>query len=331
MSRLQNSRGGTCGDRVGPNARNFMRKLVLAVYWLAAVLASRAEPSVSPALPQRPLPAVEHVIILIVDGLRPDVLLLANAPALHAMVHGGAYTFWARTTDVAVTLPSCTSMLTGVSPTKHGVIWNVDLPVFKHVYPNVPTVLEMATRAGYVTAMVAGKSKFTTLCKPGTVTHVAVPAATKISDAEVSTEAVKIFEQFRPALMCIHFPDVDAAGHAKGWVSPEQLAQVAITDGQIAQVFAALDRTGLRASTAVLLSADHGGAGKSHGAGDMRSRHIPWVVVGPGVKPGYDLTQDAKLQVNTEDTCATVCWLLGLPQQAYFDGKPVMAAFAPVK
>jgi len=31
--------------------------------------------------------------------------------------------------------------------------------------------------------------------------------------------------------------------------------------------------------------------------------------------------------VHTEDTCATACYLLGLPQAPYFDGKPVTAAF----
>lgn len=279
------------------------------------------------ALPQRPVPAVEHVVILIVDGLRPDVLLLSDTPTLHGMVRGGAYTMWARTTDVAITLPSCTSMLTGVKPAKHGVSWNTSQPASGQLYPAVPTVLGMATEAGYVTALVAGKSKFSALAKPGTVSHVFVPETSKCSDEQVAAEAVKIIEAHRPALMCIHFPDNDAAGHAKGWGSPEQFAQLVKTDAQIALVFAALDRAGIRGSTVVLLSADHGGAGKGHGADDMRSRHIPWVVAGAGVKPGYDLTQDAKLQVNTEDTGATVCWLLGLPLPAYFDGKPVMAAW----
>ena len=309
-----------------------MRKLVLAVLGFTAALALPAHSAeVSPPpLPQRPLPAVEHVMIIIIDGLRPDVLLLANAPTVQAMIHGGAYTFWARTTDLAVTLPSCTSMLTGVSPRKHGITWNYDLPVASQIFPAMPTVLEMATRSGLVTALVAGKSKFSTLAKPGTITHVYVPHTSKVSDEQVSDEAVKMIEAYQPALLCVHYPDTDAAGHGKGWGSLEQLAQVATTDAQIARVFAALDRAGMRKSTLVLLSADHGGAGKSHGADDMRSRHIPWVVAGPGVRKGYDLTQNAALQVNTEDTCATVCWLLGLPQQPYFDGKPVTAAFEAV-
>jgi predicted AlkP superfamily pyrophosphatase or phosphodiesterase len=292
--------------------------------WVSLALAGR---TAAPPLPARPVPAIEHVVVIIVDGLRPDVLLLADAPTLHGMIHKGAYSFWARTTDVAITLPSCTSMLTGVRPAKHGVTWNAALPAAKQLYPAEPTVLEMATQAGYETALVAGKLKFATLCKPGTVTHSFIPPVPAVHDEQVAAEAVKIIEQYRPALMCIHFPDTDAAGHAKGWGSPDQLQQVGRTDGQIAKVFAALERAGLRQSTLVLVSADHGGAGKSHGADDMRSRHIPWVVAGPGVRPSYDLNQDASLQVNTEDTCATACWLLGLPQQAYFDGKPVMAAF----
>lgn len=306
-----------------------MRKLPFAALWLATVLALPASGAAPDPLPRRPVPAIEHVLVIIVDGLRPDVLLLADAPTLHGMIHDGAYSFWCRTTDVAITLPSCTSMLTGVKPARHGVSWNSSLPADKQSYPAVPTVLEMATRAGYVTALVAGKAKFATLSKPGTVTQVWVPTAAKCSDEQVTAEAVKIIEAGPPALMCLHYPDTDAAGHAKGWGSPEQRDQIGKTDAQIALVLAALDRTGRRGSTLVLLTADHGGAGKSHGADDMRSRYIPWVVAGPGVRQGYDLTQAPALQVNTEDTCATVCWLLGLPQQPYFDGKPVTAAFAP--
>jgi len=307
-----------------------MRKLLLAILMVATVAASRAETAPA-ALPNRPLPAVEHVVIIIIDGLRPDVLLLADAPTLHGMIHQGAYSLWARTTDVAITLPSSASMLTGVKPEKHGVIWNGDLPVFQPQYPKVPTVFEMATKAGYVTAMVAGKSKFKALCKPGTVTHAVVPTATKISDEEVGNKAVEVIERERPALLCVHFPDVDFAGHTFGWGTPEQLTQVAKTDAQIARVLAALDHAGTRNSTVVIVSADHGGAGKRHGADDMRSRYIPWIATGPGVKAGHDLTLEANFQVATEDTCATACWLLGLPQQDYFDGKPVTAAFETVR
>lgn len=304
-----------------------MKKLLLLALGLGPALVLPAQFAVPVAPPHRPLPAVEHVVIISIDGLRPDRALLADMPTLRAMVRAGAYTFWAKTTAVAITLPSHTSMVTGVNPRKHGIEWNRDLPLSEPVYPLVPTVMEMATRAGYVTAMVAGKSKFSTLNKPGTITHASVPAESVGRNEDVATRAAQLLEAYRPALLFIHFPEVDAVGHAKGWGSPEQLSQITQTDAQLARVFAALDRAGIRGSTCVLLTADHGGAGLTHGADDPRSRHIPWVLVGPGVRAGFDLTQLADLEVRTEDTCATACWLLGLRQQPYFDGHPVYAAF----
>ena len=305
-----------------------MRLRMVGFLLLATAAWAQTNNTVTPK-PARPFPAVEHVLIISIDGLRPDRALLADMPTLRGMLREGAYTFWARTTAVSITLPSHTSMVTGVTPQKHGILWNEDLPFDMPYYPKMPTVMEMATKAGYTTGMVAGKSKFSTLNKPGTITYVSVPQGlnSKVDNATVAAEAVKIIEAHKPDLLFVHFPDVDTVGHAKGWGSPEQLEAIAQTDTQLAKVLAALERAGIRRSTAIILSADHGGAGKTHGPDDPRSRHIPWIITGPGVQPGFDLTQLPELVVNTEDTCATACYLLGLSQLPYFDGKPVLAAF----
>lgn len=279
------------------------------------------------AKPQRPIPAVEHVLIISIDGLRPDRALLADMPNLRSLLKQGAYTFWAKTTAVSITLPSHTSMLTGVTPGKHGIEWNRDLPFTEPVYPKVPTIFEMATKAGYSAAMIAGKSKFSALAKPGTVAFVTVPEEGNSNNEVVIASAIKLIEAKTPDLLFVHFPDVDANGHKYGWGSPEQFAAIEKTDGQLGQLLAALDRAGIRSSTFIILSADHGGAGLTHGADDARSRHIPWIACGPGVRKNFDLTQSAALEVRTEDTCATACYLLGLPQAPYFDGHPVMMAF----
>lgn len=290
---------------------------------LLITLAGVAQPA------NRPVPQIRHVVIVSIDGLRPDLALRAQTPTLRTLLHDGAYTFWAKTTALSVTLPSHTSMLTGVTPDQHGIVWNYDLPLREPIYPSRPTVMEMATRAGLATAMVAGKSKFATLDKPGTIAHVFVPTAgnSSVDDATVAGHAEEFIAQFKPDLLFVHFPGVDGAGHSQGWGSDSQVAAIENADRQLARVLAALDRAGLRASTAIIVSADHGGAGHTHGPDDARSRHIPWIIVGPGVKHGYDLTQQAELEVRTEDTAATACYLLGLPQQEYFDGKPVLAAF----
>ncbi|HVU25025.1 MAG TPA: alkaline phosphatase family protein [Opitutus sp.] len=309
-----------------------MAKRWLFLVWVTVLPLARAQADKAPvAKPVRPIPAIEHVVVIGVDGARPDVLLLADTPTLHGLIKQGAYTMWARTTAVSVTIPSFMSMMTGVTPRKHLVEWDRDLPFAQPVYPRYPTVMEMATQAGYVTAMVAGKGKFSVFNKPGTITHAFVPTVEKAPDADTAVQAVKVITDFKPDFLFVHFAQVDSVGHAKGWGSHEQLEQLAATDGDIAQVLAALDRAGMRDATAVIVSADHGGAGLTHGPDDPRSRHIPWIVSGPGVKSGCDLTQDAVLTVRTEDTCATACWLLGLPLPEYFDGRPVKEAFETAK
>jgi arylsulfatase A-like enzyme len=89
-------------------------------------------------------------------------------------------------------------------------------------------------------------------------------------------------------------------------------------------VLDAIDGEHERGSMFILVSADHGGAGRTHGPEDARSRHIPWIAVGPGIRKNLDLTTYSKLDVNTEDTFATVCWLMGIPvPTTSLDGKPI--------
>ena len=126
----------------------------------AAVTAAGAQTA-----PAKPVAAVEHVIIISADGLRPDVLLRARTPNIRQLMDSGTFTMWARTVPQSITLPSHTSMLTGVTPERHRVLWNADLP--EPVYPKVPTIFEVAKGAGLTTAMVTGKSKFVSLARPG--------------------------------------------------------------------------------------------------------------------------------------------------------------------
>ena len=94
-------------------------------------------------------------------------------------------------------------MLTGVVPRKHEVEWNKDLPLSAPVYPKVPTLFEIAHKAGYTTAMAAGKSKFTVLAKPGTVDWMWVTDSEKAEDSDVAVEAMKIIRDHKPQVMFV--------------------------------------------------------------------------------------------------------------------------------
>jgi arylsulfatase A-like enzyme len=297
--------------------KNLYRHGMVALLVLLAALRSEAQTS-------RPVPQIQRVLIVSVDGLRPDLALRAKMPHLRRLMEAGAYSFWAQTIPAAITLPSHCSMLTGVGMEKHGVNWNKDRLAARTRYTQVPTLFELAKKAGYTTAMVAGKSKFVALARPGTLDWSVLPDTDEFSsDEQVAQEATNLLRQHAPQVMFVHFAGPDDSGHLHEWGSPQQVRTIEGVDEGLGQVLAELDRQKLTESTLVVLTADHGGAGNRHGADDARSRHIPWIAAHPALLRNYDLTRLSKLHIKTEDTFATACWVLGIPLPAGTEGRPV--------
>jgi predicted AlkP superfamily pyrophosphatase or phosphodiesterase len=290
--------------------------LVLFVLIVAPFVSAADSPATQPADAPR-------VLIVSIDGCRPDMLLRARTPNVHALMEAGSFSLWARTTPLAITLPSHTSMLTGVIPRKHEIEWNKDLPLREPVYPAFPTLFELAHKHGYTTAMAAGKSKFVTLAKPGTLDWQSIPSTEKSEDPDVADAAVRIVREHQPQVLFVHLPTTDNVGHAKGWGTDDQLAAIEQADDCLGRVLSALDFVGQRRKTFIIVTADHGGAGRTHVPDDPRARYIPWIAVGPGIRKNLDLTTFADLVINTEDTFATAASILKLPLDKRLDGKPV--------
>lgn len=287
---------------------------------------SRADVPAKPTT--RPQPQIERVLVVSIDGLRPDVMLLSDAPTLRSLMARGAYSLWAKTTVQSITLPSHVSMLTGVTVEGHGITWNGEMPFKEPVYPKRPTLFTLAKKAGYSTAMVSGKDKFDLFQQPGALDHSWVTDKSVCTDEEVGAQAVTLIEHFKPEVMLIHFPGVDSAGHSKGWNSPEQRDAIATADLQLKRVLDAEEKAGVLDKTLVIVTTDHGGSARSHGPEDIRSRTIPWIAAGPGVRANYDLTLLGKtVDIQTFDTFSTACYVLGITPDRAVDGKPIVQIF----
>lgn len=298
------------------NATNvfMLRSILVSLFCLTLAPHALAQTS-------KPVEAIQHVYVISIDGLRPDVLLRAEAPNLRRLMSQGCFTLWANTTDVAITLPSHVSMMTGVSPEKHGVDWNGDVPADRFHYPNSPTIFDLAHARGLRTAMVAGKSKFKAISRPETFDRCTIDGGA--SNSDLARFAADMIHDLKPHVMLIHLPDVDSYGHNLGWGTPQQIEAVGLADQAVGTILDAIDSAGLAGSTAIIVSADHGGMGYTHGGLDPRSRHIPWIIRAPGVRANYDLTINPELVVYTTDTFATACWLLGIEVAHPIDGKPI--------
>lgn len=293
---------------------------ILVVFFCA--LASALLPLPCLAVDQ---PRAQHVFIISFDQGAPTSIQQSNMPLFKKMAAEGALTWDAFTIVPSLTLPSHTSMLTGVGIQKHQITWNDWQPQSGVV--QVPTIFSLAKAKGLKTAMVVGKEKFKHLLIPGSVDTFLMPGNAK---AVAAAFAATVAQQ-QPNVCFIHFEDPDRLGHQCGVGSPEQLAALADCDAALKTITDAITAAGMMSSSVIILTADHGGHNVSknghtagtHGTAQPEDVTIPWIAWGKGVKRGYKITSSVVIY----DTAATSLWLLGVPLPESFWGRPVVSAF----
>src|ERR1039457_5207535 len=182
--------------------------------------------------------ADKRVLVISIDGMRPDVLLRAKAPNIREMTQHGSFTFWAESTDMAITLPTHVSMFTGVSPAKHHITWNDDRRVESGAL-TVPTLFDLVKKAGHSTAMVVGKTKLCIIAGSGMADCRKSTVNNKEDSLSIANRAAEVLRRHRPHVMFVHFPDPDTVGHALGWGSPEQVIAAGSADQGSGRIMAA--------------------------------------------------------------------------------------------
>jgi predicted AlkP superfamily pyrophosphatase or phosphodiesterase len=207
-------------------------------------------------------------------------------------------------------------MLTGLCPADHGVDWNDYEP--DRGYAQVDSIFAAAHDQGLKTVFIIGKQKLSQITRPETLTQYLY---VNDRDTVLAKEAAPLLSA-RFDLALVHFPTIDMMGHEYGWMSPEQMSVARRADEALATLLAALDEGGLRASTLIIITADHGGHDTTHGTNRADDMTIPWVMVGPGVEP-----QELLNPVNIADTAATAAWILKLPYGGKAVGQPILEGF----
>lgn len=263
-----------------------------------------------------PLPRPARALILSIDGLRPEAIELTPMRNLQALMKESAYSLVAQTIFPSSTLPSHSSMLTGLCPDKHGVDWNDYIP--NRGYAKGADLFDLALASGLRTVMVVGKEKLRQVTEPDSTD---VFEFINDRDVVIAARVAELIPQGF-GLMFVHFPTPDWMGHEYGWLSSEQYSVLFRADEALQTILDALEQAGLRQDTLIIVTADHGGHNTTHGSSRLEDMTIPWIVAGPGV-----LHLVLATDISTTDTAATVAWALGLPIQPDWDGRPVLEAF----
>jgi hypothetical protein len=185
---------------------------------VAPTITATATETSAPTVTSTPAPLARRVLILSIDGLRPEIISLAPMSNLLALMQNSAYTLSAQTVYPSVTLVSHSSMLTGLCPSKHGVDWNDYIPE-KGIAQGVD-LFDIAHAAGFQTVMHVGKEKLRQITDPSSL-----DIFTYVNDRDLVV-AKRLIADFPEnfGVMFVHFPLVDGMGHAFGWLSSPQLS-----------------------------------------------------------------------------------------------------------
>jgi hypothetical protein len=269
------------------------------------------------------------VLTIAIDGLRPDALLVANAPNIDSLVDGtffgtsgssGIFPMHAQSEHLTFSGPGWGSYMTGLHVDRHGA----DTNGFENVVPGT---------TDWFTPLEAFDPTLNThRVITWVIAHTSIPSGADTADVYeyssngdqlMTNRVVQLMQDPDTDVVMTFFSDVDAAGHSCGF-SPTAacyLAEIASTDAQIGQIMTAMEARPDFANEdwLVILTSDHGGSSDgSHHGGTPEKRTIPFIVAGP-----LATTVIPQANPRQPDVAATVLTYFGAPLPANYDGHPV--------
>lgn len=294
----------------------------LRVILVVALLLLGFVPSVPPAdQAATPIPSAsasstaavsKHVLVVSVDGLKPKVISRLGRsalPAYHRLIRQGASTLNARSAvERTLTMPNHTGMMTGRRVTTvrgHGVTFNYDNGRTVHemsAAPYVSSLFDVVHDRGGSTSLYTAKSKFRffvrTWNRDGRSDTIGPDNGSAKIDSFLLARDATLVNRVKQRLLSapdtltfLHLAGPDAAGHKYGFGSAQYRGAVRATDRQVGILLRTIAGSSrLRTTTTVILTSDHGGVGRGHGAAARRVNFtVPFMVWGAGVAKGRNL------------------------------------------
>ena len=276
------------------------RVQVVALVLVGTLLALRCGDGSSPARP-----AARPSILLVTldttrfDAIGPDAAGV-ETPAYNRLVARGRRYLQAYAT-VPETLPSHTSMMTGLYPAGHGLHENA-----RYVPADRPVLAERLHQAGYRTAafvssfalarrfgLARGFDRYNDESPPGQAER----SSKDTTDAALGELGAP---PAQPLFLWVHYydphtPYAPPEPYRTKYAGTPYLGEVAAMDEQLGRLVQAFDRA-VTGPSAIVVVADHGEGLGDHGEAQhgtllyQPTIHVPLVVIGPRVAAGVEAT-----------------------------------------
>jgi predicted AlkP superfamily pyrophosphatase or phosphodiesterase len=271
------------------------------------------------------LRAIRRVILVVLDGLRPDAIERYDLKHLRRLSELGSASLSASTVEPSVTTAAMTSLLTGVSPTRHGIQSDhLFIPrsastlspmpgvLANHCYPSSGFMGQIPPLFRGLAARIGRQLGFTSVHLGGN------------NADEVLARAATTIRTQRRGLIFLHWHDADRAGHSDGWMSKAYGDGCRRLDAALGALTALADVPS-DAHTLLIALADHGGGGvapRDHESDHPLDTTIPLIIAGGGALP-VELKA-----VSLLDVPPTVLSALGIEIPPSYEGRMLREAFA---
>lgn len=258
------------------------------------------------------------VVIISIDGCRPDAIRQSSTPNLDQMVKDGSHTWTARTVMPSVTLPCHNSMFRSVPPERHGITSNVFTPLARPV----PSLFDAAAQHGKTCGMFYNWHQLRDLAEPDSVqvNIMHANANDQSGDTLITEQAITTAKHIDLDFVFLYLGHTDSAGHDFGWMSDEYLDAVSNADRCIGRFVDAL--IDIRQPLDIIILSDHGGHDRGHGTDSEEDMTIPFIMYGYRCEKNFKINR----AVSIMDAAPTAAHLLGIPRPPKWEGTPVLDA-----
>ncbi|MBO5257437.1 MAG: alkaline phosphatase family protein [Clostridia bacterium] len=157
------------------------------------------------------------VILISIDGMRPDGLRACGNPYLDELTAKASYTFDARTVFPSITLPCHLSMFHSVPPERHSTMSN---DYVKPVHP-VTGLFELLSRMGKRCAMYYGWEPLRDIHRVGSLVASEFIQAYSFehTDGILTGRAIDYIKLAKPDFVFLYMVETDEkGGHDSGWM-----------------------------------------------------------------------------------------------------------------
>jgi choline-sulfatase len=266
------------------------RTALLAIA-VAGLAACSKEPASQASAPTRP-----SILLVTLDTTRADAVTPDVAPAFNELAKTSRRFTYAYVA-VPQTLPSHTSMMTGLYPGGHGLHENG-----RYLAPSQPLVAERLHAAGYRTAAFISAFALARrfgLARGFDVYDDEMPEPRNERSARDTTDRILGYlgkPSTQPLFLWVHyyephFPYEPPEPFRSRFASKPYLGEIAAMDEQLGRLVAAFRRR-FGADAAIIVVGDHGEGLGEHGEqqhGNLMyqaTMRVPLLVAGPGLRPG---------------------------------------------